>query len=154
MSLLIPRRPRGRGGYLLVEMAVAMLLVALVTAGIMGVLLNVKQQGKKVQMKEQFSMQVNMLVHELKAYVTDDLSITDGAPGSPPWHLPGDPCPSLPSDCWALEAGEHDATSLLPASLKGAPHNGTMTYQVTVDNSRGVPMRKVDVNVSWTPQQV
>lgn len=127
------------------EVLVSTMLLAMLTVAVSSLLLSMFGAAKAGQARHEISLEAKKLREHLKAYVTADTSVKDHAPGNPPWHLPGDlSC----SGCWALSDGTHEASALLPESLR-LKYKAAMSYTVTSEIFRGRQVRKVRIAVDW-----
>jgi prepilin-type N-terminal cleavage/methylation domain-containing protein len=137
---------KGERGYTLVETMIAMLLVALVVTSIFSMVVTAKMGAKKSGNQAQAHFFARQQMEKLKSYVSADLSAPGprGSGGTAPanWVFPGDA-----SGGYALQAGNHDVTSNLPASLRSL--GWTMSYTVTDTTCGTKTCKKVDVNVGW-----
>lgn len=132
-------------GGVLVEILIAILLLASATMAFMGALLSAPANIDNAERKVEVLKYGEAVLRELSNYVTEETAAVANAPGSPtPWHLPGDD-----NSGWALDAGTHDVTSRLPAELQAAPFSATMSYEVSVTMVNGLPLRQVDLNLQW-----
>jgi prepilin-type N-terminal cleavage/methylation domain-containing protein len=127
-------RAENRRGFTLVEVMVSMTILLIAIGGVYAALLTAVTNTGGNEQRYQANLASRQLAETLKIYQTaDHLTAIPSAPGSPPWHLPGDTCGSCAggASCWALEACTHDATQQLHPALQAA--GVTMTY--TVENS-------------------
>ena len=53
-------------------------------------------------------------------------------------------------DCYALQAGRHDVTGVLPSWFAAVPYSGTLTYVVGTETINGMPAPSVIVQVDWS----
>lgn len=135
----------GQAGVALVELLVAMLLVALAVSAVAGSLLSVSRNRGRLERREQGLLHVNQLLQELKRFVSSDPSAqtADMAPEGC-WNF-RDPPPAgacLPG--WALSDGAHDASFLLPGAWR-AEFGARLTY--TVSRPAGLP--EVAARLNW-----
>ena len=155
---------RGKG-FTLVEVVVAMLVMATAAFGIMGVLLSARKTQASSDRRQVANFYAQLLRETLKEYVIaypssgtpvsgDLTTLRTTINGS--WFCPSSntTCEKLPGDgcSWALDAScnPHTADSLLPAWFSGASgsiYNGHMTYTVTAGADGG---KSVVINVTWT----
>jgi len=87
-------------GFSLAEVIISILLVAIAVVSVFSIQLAIRAQGKKSTIHEDVARYNRLLQEELKNYVRPNNPIgllTQGIPGNPAWHLPGDPC----TDCTA-----------------------------------------------------
>ena len=143
------RKRKGERGAVLVEMLIAGLLLSIAVSAVIGALLGTAQASSKADQREEISLFTNQLLQELKNYVTADYTPVVGAPGvqsggKGTWRLPGDPC-----NCWALQVGTHNASSLLPSDWK-TKYRAKMIYTVSIVRLNNLDTRRVDVQVDWT----
>lgn len=136
---------RRRAGAVLAELLVAGIILLMTAAAVAGMLVSVAAASKTAHARYEVSLAAKKLRENLKSYVTEDISVTENAPGNPPWHLPED---AACSSCWALAEGRHEATALLPSSLKSG-YNARMFYTVINQSPRGAAFRKVVISVEW-----
>ncbi|MFI5350615.1 MAG: type II secretion system protein [Elusimicrobiota bacterium] len=148
---------RRRSGQSLIEVIVACLLVALITIPIVAAALSGHQLTAKASARLQAAADVRRVSEALKAYVVADktLYLIDPrykGPGSgiSGWALPGD---NNSIGLNALDQGHHplDASTWLPG-LDGPPHNGTISYDVTVRSTPQGDQPDVVFNIAWTDQ--
>lgn len=122
------------------------MLMAIGVTAVFSVALTARYRMNRNVIKSRMSQQALRLSDELRNFVTNDTSVTAGAPGTPPWHHPNDQC-----GAWALsEACVHDMTSMLPADLRNAPVRATLYYTVTVEPRGAGFVRKADIRMRWT----
>jgi Tfp pilus assembly protein PilV len=138
-----------RRGGALVEVVIATLLLAITVSGVFAALLTASTQTGSLTEREQASQHVDLLLDELRNYVTSDTAPSPDAPGEPAgpartWRLPGDAC-----GCWALQEGAHDVSSRLPAALRA--RGATLAYDVSVVDVNGSPLRRVSAKLTWEP---
>lgn len=135
--------PSERGSSL-VEVIVAILLIALMTAPLMSTALTGRMSMGRADRQIAAAAAVRALSEQLKAYVAADLSLATGpGTGASGWLLPGDQ-----SGMTALQAGHHDlAASRWLSAL--APYGGTISYDVTSVPTPSGPRADVTFNVAW-----
>lgn len=135
---------RTEKGYTLIEVIIAILLVAMMTPPIMSVALTSRMSTGRSDRRMAAAGAVRALSEQLKAYVTADMTLAAG-PGSGVngWILPGDQ-----SGLTALQAGHHDlsAAQWLPAL---ASFGGTISYDVTTRSTPSGPAADLTFNVAW-----
>lgn len=134
-----------RKGATLVEIVVGSMIIAVTAALVGNILLASLSATTSDQTRFTITNEAAALKEELKNYVTADTSITQNAPGSPPWHLPED---SSCADCWALSEGVHDATTRLPAKLRDT-YKATLKYTVTDEIYHGRKGQNVKIETNW-----
>lgn len=137
-------RGKRRLGGSLVEVVIAGVVLAMCAVTASGLLLSIFTVPRKASVKHEMILAGRKLREELKSYVTADVAVTHSAPGNPPWHLPQD---SSCNNCWALEPGGHDATSMLSDELRAK--GATMKYVVTRQRVGGRILPKVDITLKW-----
>jgi Tfp pilus assembly protein PilW len=152
--MALPGGIRGARGSTLVELVVAMLLVAVAVSSLMAAMLSLPRNQQASQEWERGSFCANSVLHDLRNYVKP-AGFTDAIPTAPtdmtnpaspkPWHLPGDTCTS----CWALEAGLHDGTMAMPASCRTGTYAATLAYTVAVVVINGQETRTASAVISW-----
>ncbi|MBI3300195.1 MAG: hypothetical protein HYZ75_18665 [Elusimicrobia bacterium] len=138
-------------GTTLVEVVIAILILSVVVAGFSSGLYAAIAGTKQGDARQQASLSARQLQEELKNYVTADPTTAEGAPGSPPWHLPGDACTGCAggSACWALtEACTHDVSGRLPEEYRTG-YLMTLRYRVDLVSSGGETLREVAIDVDW-----
>lgn len=140
-------RPSPRGSAL-VEVIIAVLLLAMAGAAVFGALVTASRQGATGPEREQASLQVEALLDELRNFTTADTSEIPSAPGdvhgsSRTWTISGDAC-----NCWALAAGPHDVTARLPASLR-VGRQARLGYTVAEETVNGLLVRRVNARLDW-----
>lgn len=140
-------------GYTLAEVMVSVVLLAAAMAMVSSVILTVRVHGRHSDRREQVALYSRALEEELKNYVKPEVGVpAAGAPGSPAWHFPSDPCTGCPGgpSCWALAVCEHDASVLLPPEFRAPPYNATMRYTVApVTLVNGQTVLKTQIHVQW-----
>jgi type II secretory pathway pseudopilin PulG len=139
----------------LVEVVVAVLLLSIGITAVFSVCLSVRFKANRDVYRTQMDFYARQLLEELKSYVTADMSVTDGAPGTPAsWCHPKDTgCPGG----WALADNVvHDVTDMLPSSLSSDHPAGVkarLWYTVTLvpmtAGSANVNARRVDITMTW-----
>lgn len=128
-------------GHTLAEILIATLLLASTVSMVAGVFLSGAGQSGRAFRREEAALAAQGLLEELGNFVTADPGTpSEGPAGS--WAFPGED-----GGTWALEAGTHDASARLPSSLR--ERSGRLTYAVTVEESGGLPLRRVEVRVDW-----
>ncbi|MFI5347298.1 MAG: type II secretion system protein J [Elusimicrobiota bacterium] len=166
----------GRLGYTLVEVIVAMLISCVMVTAMFTVVLTTKQSTGKSDRHLIAAQAARQITSQLRSYTTGCgcsmatnglCSNTNFActfmtgpntcrAGVATWYIG---CPTaLPvpivdsrGDVYALSAGLHIITGLLPAWFEAAPYSATVQYNVTIISPPSVPSYpQVDVNVLWT----
>lgn len=150
-------------GYTLVEVVVAMLLVAVMVASVFSVALTAKQGGGKTERRLMAARASKHLTGVLKTFAADpSIAVTSATAaswgpgaGTNKWSLddgtvddlgdpPGDPC----VDCYALRPGTHTVTGILPSWFEAAPYGAKLRY--CVNNSLAVGQgTPVSVTIDW-----
>ena len=130
-----------RGGYTLVEVLVAVMLIATVVTSVFSLVLTAKMGVKKTGRRAEAMFLSRQYMETLKSFVTADVTQPGPFPG---WVLPGDPC-----GCYALQNGIHVMTAALPTTFRSAPVNGQLTYNVTDVPCGASTCKSVTFNVSW-----
>jgi len=136
---------RSRGGHALVEVIISAVILAVASAAISSMLLSTYSTPHKSIVKHQMLLAERKLREELRAYVTADTSVTENAPGDPPWHLPED---TNCTHCWALSEGDHNATLMIPESLR-VKYSAAMRYTVAWEGDGLSKLQKVDIVTEW-----
>lgn len=138
--------PRGpEGGYTLVEVIIAMLLVLIMSSAIMGTALTGRQSTGRTVRRAQAAQAVRRVAEALKVYRTADTAAAAGPGGAPNgWGLPGDSC-----GCAAFQNGVHN---LSPAvwTPELTAQGGAISYTVTTANTALGPQPTVAFNATWT----
>ena len=135
----------GERGGALIEVVVAVLILALTVPGIFGALLTASAQTTVSTEHERASLEVQSLLDELRDFVTANADPSAEAPGEAgTWHITGDDC-----GCWALQAGNHDVTTRLPADIRA--RGARMRYTVDVLMVNGQAVRRVNARLDWEP---
>lgn len=136
---------RGERGASLVEVVISMLLLAMMTAPIMSTVLTGSLSSKRADRRLSAASSVRAVSENLKAYVTADPSLVQGAGAGPDgWTLPGDR-----SNLYALAPGHHELDPVRWApGLNG--FGATISYDVTVRTTNSGPEPDVVFNVAWT----
>jgi len=155
-SRLRARRPSG--GFTLVEVVIAALLLAIGVTALFSVCVSVRFKVNKDVYRSQMDFYGRQLLEDLRSYVTVDTTIMDGAPGNPAsWCHPMDDCndTKCPGGS-ALAVGDHCVTGMLPSSLSADPPVGVharLGYNVSVvpmvAGSTAVNVRRVDITMTW-----
>ncbi len=144
----------GPRGTTLVEVLVAILLVAMVTLSVFSVTLTSKRLGGKAERKIAAANAAKRVLERLKNYISADPTAATAsyAPGGDWGFRDG----SMQDSCYpryALDPGcvPHDVSSFLPAPLRLPPYNMRMIYTVTADFPPGDPNFRptVNVRVDW-----
>lgn len=160
------RRRRRSNGYTLVEVVIAMMLMAVMVSSVFSVVLSTKQSGGKSDRKLAASQASKEMTTMLKGFVSDPTARGLGEPIDGPntnngvneWAL-DDATQSPPITCahgtlgpnhYALAAGTHTVTGVLPSWFAGPPYLGTMRYFVNVAVVNGQDVPQVAVQVDWT----
>ena len=146
--------PRGEKGYTLVEVMVAMLLTSIMVTSVFSVALTVKTGGSKGERKIKAAAGARQIAAQLKNYVTGDPTTTTiPGPGSGlnSWSMDsGGVDDTSCVNCYALTAGSHTLTGVLPASFEAAPFNARVIYFVsTTDTVNGRPVPSVSITTTW-----
>jgi hypothetical protein len=128
----------------MLEVVIAGVLLAFIAVTVASILLTTRLMAGKNEVRYSMMREAALLRTTLKNYVTADTTPVPNAPGSPPWHLPGDSC----DDCWALAEGEHDVTARLPVDLR-VTYGVTMKYKVTPKDTGGTIVRDVSISIDW-----
>ena len=143
---------RRSSGFTLVEVCISALIIAIGATALFAVALSTRRTVAVSPLREQMNQYARKLTEDLKAYVTKDFSNMTGAPdnflfpGHPSWAFPGDA-----GNAWALSYGNHDATALLPATLKApAAPMATLKYTVKAPSAGDPNVRQVVVTTNWT----
>lgn len=129
---------------------VAMLLTSIMVTSVFSVALTVKTGGSKGERKIKAAAGARQVAAQLKNYVTGDA--TPGAisgPGVGPggWSMPGDAC----GTCYALAAGSHTLTGVLPQTFEAPPFNAQVLYFISwTDTVNGRPVPSVSITTTWT----
>jgi Tfp pilus assembly protein FimT len=140
---------RDESGETLLEIIIAILLLAMMTVPIMGAALGGRQLTLKTGHRQQAAADSRHVAEALKAYVVADTSLAEGpGTGTGGWTLPGDE-----SGTYALAAGHHVLTPAvwLP-EFASPPYNGTISYDVAVRSTPQGPQPDVAFNVQWNEQ--
>ncbi|MDE2143607.1 MAG: prepilin-type N-terminal cleavage/methylation domain-containing protein [Elusimicrobia bacterium] len=158
-------------GYTLVEVIVAMLISCVMVTAMFAVALSTKRATGKSDRHLIAAQAARQITSQLKSYVTgcgcstaangtcsstnNDCSFMTGPntcrSGVATWYIgcpTATPTPIVDSrgDVYALSAGLHVVTGLLPAWFEAAPYNATVQYTVTIVGTTP----QVVVNVNWT----
>lgn len=143
---------RASRGSTLAEMVIATMLLAIVVVGVYAALYAAAAGTRHGGLRQQGALFARQLEEELKNYVTADTAVLAGAPGAPPWHLPGDACGGCSGggSCWALAEGcTHDVTARLPAEYRDG-YGMTLRYAVTLETVAGRTLRRARIDADWT----
>ncbi len=150
-------------GFTLVEVLLGILILAMVSFGLMSVILASRKTQSSSDRRQLSSLFATQLREALRNYDIADDRATKGATGNfltlknttGGYALTGDVCAScagVGGVVWAFDAGTHNVTNsgLLPSWFTAAPFSGTLTYTVTAVGSAPNISRSVSVNVNWT----
>jgi Tfp pilus assembly protein PilV len=132
---------RRRGGAM-IEVVISVLILALAVPGIFGAMLSATGQTSVSVEQERAALEVQSLLEELRNYVTANPASSEGPGAAGGWVLPGDSCA-----CWALQAGDHEATERLPRDLRD--RGARLRYTVDLVAVNGEPVRRVHARVDW-----
>lgn len=141
---------RSSRGFTLAEVSIAALLLAIGATGIFAVVLTCRYNVKNNQAREETQHYARKLVEDLKGYVreSNEANATNAPNGT--WAHPND---SSANAAWALAAGAHTASTVLPQYLRDPPFNATLSYTVTLlpcaNPSANDCPRQIDVTVRW-----
>lgn len=147
------RALKGRRGSAIAEALIAVLIIAGAVAAVFGAVLGGFAELESARMRSMAVTETENLIETLENYSTADPSMTAGAPGDPPWHLPGDSCPGQSASCWALSSGAHDVTATLPEALRVSPYSAKMTYTVSNVVVGSELSRRVTVSFEWADRK-
>jgi hypothetical protein len=144
-----------------------MMLMAVMVSSVFSVVLSTKQTGGKSDRKLLAAQSSKELTAMLKGFVSDPTARgfsepIDGPNANHPsnkWAL-DDSTQSPPITCglnfaapsvhYALAAGTHTVTGILPAWFEAAPYLATMKYYVNISMVSGQELPEVAVDVNWT----
>jgi len=134
-----------------------MLLTSIMVTSVFSVALTVKTGGTKGERKIKAAAGARQIAAVLKNYVTGDPTSTlilgpgTGA-GAASWSMDSGGVNDLSCvNCYALTAGSHTLTGVLPASFEAAPFNARVIYFVSVtDTVNGRPVPSVSITTTWT----
>lgn len=158
-----PAAAHGEAGYTMVEVMVAMLLTSIMVTSVFSVALTVKTGGSKGERKIKAAAGARQIAAQLKNYVTGDPANTvipgPGA-GTNSWSMTSGTvtddcaCTSCAANCYALAAGSHTLTGVLPASFEASPYNARVIYFISTTDtiSDGVntrPVPSVSITTTW-----
>lgn len=143
---------------------VAMLLTSIMVTSVFSVALTVKTGGSKGERKIKAAAGARQIAAQLKNFVTGDPSntvIPGPGGGSNSWSMTGNgitdacTCPSCTANCYALAAGSHSLTGVLPATFEAAPYNAKVMYFVSTtdtisDGTNTRPIPSVSITTTWT----
>lgn len=149
-------------GYTLIEVVVAMLLMALMVSSVLSIALSSRQSGGKSQRRAEAARITRELTGLLKNYVTGDptTSLISGPNANNPvnsWSLDDetkmppvfDNCTCGGPNVYALAPGTHTITGLLPGWLAAAPYNATLKYYVGSEVIDDSSAPQINVTVDW-----
>ncbi len=148
-----------RGGYTLVEVMVAMLLTSIMVTSVFSVALTVKTGGSKGERKIKAAAGARQIAGQLKNFVTGDPTDTwlaGPGTGANKWSMDGGGIDDTSCvDCYALTAGSHTLTGVLPVEFEAAPFNARVTYFISITDTitDGVnirPVPSVSITTTWT----
>ncbi len=169
---------RGRRGYTLMEVAIAMLLTAIMASAVFSIALSAKRGGARGLRRVIADEGARQLTERLKGFAapnigwTDPLTISSG-PNSrntaSSWYLTenvgsaplildscGDSDPGAAS-CYALAEGTHTVTGILPDWFKDG-YGAKLKYYVDYPQTIGAggptnsPVPRISVSVTWNEQ--
>ena len=149
----------GCTGYTLVEVMVAMLLTSIMVTSVFSVALTVKTGGNKGERKIKAAAGARQVAAQLKNYVTGDPNntvINGPGTGSNKWSMDGGVVDDTScANCYALTAGSHTLTGILPATFEAAPFNARVIYFVSTtdtitDGVNTRPIPSVSITTTWT----
>jgi len=154
---------KGREGYTLVEVLVAILLSAVMITSVFSVALTTKMGGGKGERRMAAAQVTQSTLKALGNYMTADYSTStaSSAPGGS-WIITGDSIQPPCASNWALCQGSHTVSGLVPAALAAPAFGAQVIYFVDwccagVCNqptpARPVPANcqpHTTVNVSWS----
>jgi len=136
---------------------VAMLITSIMVTSVFSVTLTVKTGGSKGERKLKAAAGARQIAAQLKNYVTGDpLSTTILGPGTgagvASWSMDtGTINDTSCINCYALSAGSHPLTGVLPKSFEDAPYNAQVIYFVSeTDTVNGRPVPSVSITTTWT----
>lgn len=144
-----------------------MLLTSIMVTSVFSVALTVKTGGSKGERKVKAAAGARQISAILKNFVTGDPTNTTipgpNASGTNKWSLDGMPGAGVAvtiddtscTNCYALTAGSHTLTGVLPATFEAAPFNARVIYFVTntdtiTDGVNTRPIPSVSITTTWT----
>lgn len=138
-----------------------MLLTSVMVTSVFSVALTAKTGGTKSDRKIKAAAGARQIAAVLKNFVTGDPASTliagPNAGGANKWSLDGlgtiDDTSCV--NCYALAAGSHTLTGVLPATFEAAPFNARVTYFVSytdtiTDGVNTRPVPSVSITSTWT----
>ncbi len=142
---MAPMRIRRReSGFTLVEVVIAILLLALIALPLMMALVTGRTASGRSARSVLATAAIHRVSEHLKAYVTADRSLARGpGVGADGWSLPGDR-----SGSWALAAGRHELDGATWAPDLAA-YGGRLAYDVTVRQTPSGPVPTVTFDMTW-----
>ncbi len=144
----------------MVEVMVAMLLTSIMVTSVFSVALTVKTGGSKGERKIKAAAGARQIAAQLKNYVTGDPTNTtilgpgQGA-GAASWSMDsGTVDDTSCMNCYALTAGSHTLTGVLPASFEASPYNARVIYFISTtdtitDGVNTRPIPSVSITTTW-----
>lgn len=149
-------------GYTLVEVVVAMLLMAIMVSSVLSLALSSRQAGGKSDRRMEAARVSRELTGLLKNYVTGDptTNLIAGPNANNPvnsWSLDdntrvppiSDSCTCGGPNVYALAPGTHTITGFLPGWFAATPYNATLKYYVGSETIDGSPAPQINVTVDW-----
>lgn len=145
--------PGAASGFTLVEVVISILLVAVIATSIFAVVLTVRSDTLKSDVKIQAVSAANLVLDKLGNYVTASLEAGRGPNtlcAANTWALPL-PGVACGDGTYALASGVHDVSGYLPSNLTAPPYGMSMKYTVTDMGPGGQPDSRfrVTVQVQW-----
>lgn len=133
-----------------------MLLTSIMVTSVFSVALTVKTGGSKGERKIKAAAGARQIAAALKNYVTGDPTNTmilgpgQGA-GAASWSMDTGTINDLScAGCYALTAGTHTLTGVLPQSFEDPPFNARVIYFVSeTDTVGGRPVPSVSITTTW-----
>lgn len=141
----MPKRAN-QDGNTLVEVVIAVLLIAVMTGPMLSVALSGRMNMGRSDRRLAAAAAVRGLAEALKAYVVADPTLAAGpGVGVNGWGLPGD---NMNGTLAALDAGHH---ALSPAQWLASlqAFNGRISYDVAIRSTPSGPQPDVAFSVAW-----
>jgi hypothetical protein len=133
-----------------------MLLTSVMVTSVFSVALTAKTGGAKGERKIKAAAGARQVAAQLKNYVTGDETVGGAfagpGTGGNSWSMDGGGVNDTSCvNCYALSAGSHVLTGILPAAFEAAPYNARVQYHVTYAGTvNGRPVPAVSITTTWT----
>ena len=132
-----------------------MLLTSVMVTSVFSVALTAKTGGAKGERKIKAAAGARQVAAQLRNYITADETASGAfagpGVGANSWSMDsGGVDDTSCANCYALSAGTHTLTGILPAGFEAAPYNARVIYHVTyADTVNGRPVPAVSITTTW-----